>query len=123
MSLVFIDEQMALDESGKKKLEKFMPQIAGKRHRIEVRGYLSRRPLPEGSPYKSNWDVCFARCLAVMDVLGQNGVTSDLIRLNLAGPAEPDTNRNDAEWQGLNSRVEITVLDEIVKSTSEGTGE
>lgn len=114
-AVVFTDEQVELDDQGKKRLEKFLPQIAGKRHKIEVRGYLSRRPLPEDTPFKTNWDVCFARCQAVMKVLEQHGVSEDLIRLNLAGAIETESNRNDAEWQGRNSRVEVTVLDEVVK--------
>jgi hypothetical protein len=58
-----------------------------------------------------------------MELLEENGVPSDLIRMNLAPPTDADPERNEAEWQGRNARVEITVLDEVLKNDADhGSG-
>jgi len=110
----FADDSADVDEAGKKRLARLVPEVAGKRSKIEIRGHTTRHPLPADSPFQSAWHLSYARCLAVMTALVQGGVDEERIRLSQAGVYEPLTIRPEAEQQGQNNRVEVYVLSEQV---------
>ena len=116
-TVVLFDEYTSeLSEKGRRLLDELAPTLVGKRSKIEIRGHSTRRPLPDDSPFKDSWELCYARCLATFKYLAEQGVDPQRFRLSQAGPFEPQTIRLDADWQTMNSRVEVYVLSEFVDS-------
>lgn len=122
-SVVFFDELSAeLDSTAKERLTMLVPLLVGKPQKIEIRGHTSRRPMPADSAYQDGWQLSYARSLAVMKFLEQQGIPLDRIRLSQAGGFEPYTTREDAAKQALNPRVEIFMLSEYAEDLN-GTRE
>jgi len=111
--VMFENESTTIDAQGRKQLNGLLPALLGKPNKIEIRGHASRRPLPEGSPYKDAWELCYARCLATMKYLEEQGVTFDRIRLSQDRIHEPYSLRPEPAWEALNSRVEVFVTSEF----------
>ncbi len=97
-------------------------EIGGKPQKIEIRGHTSTRPLPLDSPYKTHWDLAYARCESVMDFLVKQGINPKRIRIAVAADNEPVHIGSDPLLQKENSRVEIFMLNEWVNDL-EGTKE
>jgi len=112
--LLFPENSADLTAEARKQLERLTPLVRGKRNKLEVRGHATRRPLPPNSPYHDAWQLCYARCLATMKCLEQQGVEPERIRLSQAGPYEPQTIDEDIANQRQNARVEVYVLGEFV---------
>lgn len=113
-SILFEEGSAALDDQGMGRLRDLMPSLLGKPNKIELRGHSTRRPLPAGGPYQDEWQICYARCLAVMKFLDESGVETERIRLSQSAGFEPHTLRVDPESQLHNSRVEVYLLREFV---------
>jgi chemotaxis protein MotB len=113
MVVAFEESSAELTDDAKSQLDRLIPSLVGKLNKLEVRGHSTRRPLPEGSPYRSLWDLCYARCETVMAYFEAHGVTSDRLRLSQSAAFEPLTSRVEAALQGENARVEVFMLDEM----------
>lgn len=113
----FPEDSAECDDQTLNDLKKYVPLWLGKRNKIEIRGHTTRRPLPADSPYRSSWELCYARCMAVMDCLLKAGIEPERIRLSQAAANEPRTLADDANKQALNSRVEVHLLNEFVEDT------
>lgn len=112
--VVPFDEATAeLSNSGKAQLDRLIPSLVGKLNKIEVRGHSTRRPLAADSPYHDLWQLCYARCQAVMAYFEQHGVEADRLRLSQSAAFEPLTNRIETALQNENARVEVFLLDEM----------
>lgn len=96
-----------------KQLKHAAEEIGGKPQKIEIRGHTSRRPAAKGSPYRDNWDLAYARCRHVMEQLVAAGIDPKRLRLSLAGENEPIGARVDPLARSQNSRVEVSMLDEV----------
>ena len=110
----FPEGEAVLDEEGKRVLRATAQEIGGKPQKIEIRGHTSARPLPKDSPFKSHWDLAYARCAQVMDYLTKLGINPKRIRVAVAGDKEPKHIGADPLLRKQNSRVEIFLLDETV---------
>lgn len=111
--LYFEDPAVELDDAAKERVSTFVTTARGKPHKIEVRGHASRRPLPEGSRFQDAWELCYARCRAVMQALIDQGIEPQRVRLSQAGVHEPLSSSTDAVSLGRNARVDIVLLDEL----------
>jgi chemotaxis protein MotB len=115
-SVVLAEGSAELTEAAKDQLKKIVPNIIGKRNKIEIRSHSTRRPLPPGSPYRDAWHLCYERALAVMKYLESQGIEPDRFRPSQAGPFEPAyTLGIDPVKQAANSRVEIYQLGVLVE--------
>ncbi|MEX2138789.1 MAG: flagellar motor protein MotB [Pirellulales bacterium] len=112
--LKFSEYSAELDEVAQSRLEELAPLMLGKPNKIEIRGHASKRPLPKESGFKDPWEISYARCLGTMKYLLSKGVAADRIRLSQAGPFEPQSLELEADWPGLNSRVDVYMLGEFV---------
>lgn len=112
--LRFDESSAELTDQSKEQIDRLIPTLVGKVNKIEIRGHSTRRPLPEGSPYKNIWDLCFARAQSVMDYLASNGIEPERIRLSQSAANERLTSRVEAAWQTENSRVEVFLLNELI---------
>jgi len=111
----FAEDSADLSEDGKEQLKRLVPLLVGKRTKIELRGHATRRPPPPGSPYQDSWQLSYARCLATLRYLEQQGIEPERLRLSQAGAYEPQTIGAEPDGQATNSRVEVYVLDEIAE--------
>lgn len=102
-----------LDDEQLEAIREFAPMMVGKLNRIEVRGHCVRQPLPPHSPYKSHWELCFARSQAVMDELIRNGIEAQRIRLSQAEGNEPLSLNLSSDELKLNSRVDVILLPDL----------
>jgi chemotaxis protein MotB len=111
----FDEASAELPQHAKQRLMALMPALVGKRNKIEIRAHSTRRPLPEGSPFKDHWQLCYERSLATMRFLKEHGIEQDRIRLSQAAAYEPLTTRLEADWQDENNCAEIFVLMSIAE--------
>ena len=113
-TVFFADDSAELDQAAKEKLAKLLPVLTGKPQKIEIRGHSSRRPLPAASPYKNFWELSYARCLATMQHLQEQGIAPERIRLSQAGVYEPEPSLPGHE-PAQQSRVDVHLLDEVAQ--------
>ncbi|MBN2477107.1 MAG: OmpA family protein [Pirellulales bacterium] len=121
--VVFFQEGSAeLTEKNKQVLQATAQEIGGKPQKIEIRGHTSTKPLPPDSPYKTHWDLAYARCNNVMEFLVKLGIDPRRMRLAVAADNEPLHIGNDPILLGENPRVEIFMLNELTDNLK-GTAE
>jgi chemotaxis protein MotB len=122
--LVFGQDDAAIAPDARQQLLRLIPQIAGKPNKIEIRGHASRQPLAEGSPFSSAWELCFARCSAVRDLMISHGIEPERLRLSQDGNSEPyGAELHDDEVKELASRVEVFAVSEFAHGSKESLRE
>lgn len=113
--LVFEEHSAEVTGEARSQLLRLIPQLLGKPNKVEIRGHASRYPLPAGSRYGSPWDLSYARCQATRDLLIQNGIAPERIRLSQDGDSDPYGNTmRDPKQRELSSRVEVFAVSEFV---------
>lgn len=108
----FDEESAELDKASKARLAELAPMLRGKPNKIEIRGHSTMRPLSPDSQYQDAWELCYARCLATLHHLTENGVEPERIRLSQAGVYEPRTQETKPNSRARNARVEVFLLGE-----------
>lgn len=114
ISVLFEGNGVELSDEQLQHLEQSVEGLLGRRNRIEIRGHSLGSPLPPNSPFKSQWDLCYARTNYVKNKLEDLGIDRDLIRMSQAGGNEPAAESLDRSELEFNSRVDVHVLPEIV---------
>ena len=115
-TMLFFDEgSVKLDKLAEERLDVLIPQLAGKPHKVEIRGHTSRNPPLVKGGFQDAWHMSYARCQAVLKYLEQHGVSPEQVRLSQAGGTEPLTTREDGQGQARNPRVEVVMLNEWVQ--------
>ncbi len=110
----FEEDSASLDDRGKRLIDQLLPELQGKAFKIEVRGHTSGRPIPPGSSFQGPWELSYARSIATMKYLVDNGIQPRRIRLSQSGPFDPDATGKDDGLTAAPSRVEIYALNEMV---------
>jgi chemotaxis protein MotB len=113
--VLFAEGSAALDETSQERLKRLASEVRGKPYKIEIRGHATRRPAAPGGPPQDAWALSYARCMATMKFLEQQGVEADRIRLSQGGPYEPYSLRVDPAKLLYNSRVEVYMLSEFAE--------
>lgn len=113
--LFFAEDSVELDADGKGRLDTLIPQLAGKPHKVEIRGHTSRNPPLAKGGFQDAWQMSYARCQSVRKYLEDHGVLAEQMRLSQAGGNEPLTTREDPRAQQRNPRVEVVMLNEWVQ--------
>lgn len=116
-TVVFFEEGDAvLTEAAKEALQQLAPELRGKPQKIDVRGHSSLKPLSSDSPFKSRWDLSYARAAVVMKYLIDDlSIEEQRIRLSVGGSFEPWQTEPDPDKLKLNARVEVFLLDEAIE--------
>ena len=120
--VIFEEGSAELTEKHKQILQRTAQDIGGKPQKIEIRGHTSTKPLPPGTPYKTHWDLAYARSKNVMEFLVKLGIDPRRIRLAVAADNEPKHIGNDHLLLEENPRVEVSILNELIddlKGTTE----
>lgn len=107
-------EVTALTDEAKRQLQQMVAQIAGKPHRVEVRGHTMRRPLSPNSTMRDKYDLAYERSRSVKQFLVEQGIDPERIRLGAAADNEPIYDGTDLEEQRRNARVQVMMWDEPV---------
>jgi chemotaxis protein MotB len=90
-------------------------RIRGYNTRIVVRGHATREPLPDGTPFKDQRDLSYARAKTVARELEEAGVRRVRMLVVAAGDGEPLARQAyTEERRALNRRVEILVTEDLV---------
>lgn len=111
--ILFSENSAELTFEGKQQLAYLIPQLVGKPNKIEVRAHTSREPIPADSPYKDEWQLCYARCHSTFQYLLDNGIEKTRLRLTMDGASEPYAKKPwNPYLKSLNSRVEVFAVDE-----------
>jgi chemotaxis protein MotB len=103
-----------LDAAALQQIRSFAPTMVGKLNRVEIRAHCLSQPLPEDSPFKDRWDLCYARGRAVQNALETEGIDAERIRLSQAEANEPMAANLTNEELELNSRVDVILLDDLI---------
>lgn len=102
-----------LTEEARDQLSAAAEALVGKPNRVELRAHTVRKPLPEGSPFRSHWELCFAQAEAVREALVAGGVESYRFRLSQSEGNEPANAAVDRRAVAQNSRVDLYILNEF----------
>jgi chemotaxis protein MotB len=85
-------------------------QLAGKPHKIEVRGHTSQRDLPKNCAFADKYTLSYERAWQVAKLLREQGIEPERLRLTAAGDSRPLPSTADQSAR-LGDRVEVYVLD------------
>lgn len=118
--IVFAEGEWEISEANQRVLRATAQEIGGKPQKIEIRGHTSTLPLLKDSPFKTHWDLAYARCVTTMEYLVNLGIDAKRIRISVAADKEPKHISPDPLLRRQNPRVEVFMLDEMVKDL-EGT--
>jgi chemotaxis protein MotB len=78
----FEEASAELPAAAQQRLTDLLPALLGKRNKLEIRSHSTRRPLPDASPFRDHWQLCYERSVAAMRFLEQQGVEPERIRLS-----------------------------------------
>ena len=115
--IVFPESSDQLSDAAKETLERLAPELRGLPNKIEIRGHATRRPVKPGGPPQDAWSLSYARCIATMKFLEQQGVDQNRMRLSQGGSFEPYSLSVVPAKLAYNSRVEVYMLNEIAEDT------
>jgi chemotaxis protein MotB len=113
--IYFNDDGVEISPESLRQLKKIAAEMAGKPQKIELLGHAARRPLPPNSPYKSHYELAFARCQKTMDQLVALGIDARRFRIGAAGQNEPMHISDDPILAQENARVDIYLLDVLTE--------
>lgn len=110
----FAELSAELSAEQKADIATYALDLRGHATQISLRASCSKRPV-EGSAFDSHWELCYARAVAVFDLLVAGGVEAERIIISLDGtnrPIKPEAyNVTDREQ---NDVVEIFQIDKTV---------
>ena len=103
-----------LDDVGRERLKKTIPQFVGLPHKIDIRGHVTPTMDNEGENSDALWNLCYKRCLVVKRFLLENKIDEVRLRVSVAGPHEPLALDPKNQDPSKNSRVEVFLLSETI---------
>ena len=96
-------------------------EVRGHRHIILVKGHASLDDLAENSAQSKLMELSLARARVVADLLVEEKVAPETIRVHGASTFEPSSQRRyGAGAQSVNRRVEIEVTNQLVEDRQDG---
>jgi chemotaxis protein MotB len=114
--VIYFDEGISeLGADQERQLQLVVEELSGKPQKIEIRGHTTSRGPNQGSDYRDNWDLGYARCHNTMEYLIAQGIEAKRLRVSVAGQYEPIHVGTDAVLMKKNGRVEIFMLNEFAE--------
>ena len=99
--------------------------VAKKSNQLMIRGHATREPLPadidltfQGFPIRNQWDLSFARAVAVAEYLQKKGLDRRRMVISAAGDTEPRNPTRQKDVRKLNRRVDVFLIDSYIKRPS-----
>ena len=82
--LVMFDASSAKLAAGQEKtIDRITEELAGKQQIVEIVATASNRALPPGGPYRDRWELGYARCRAVANLLAAQKIEPERFRLSV----------------------------------------
>lgn len=122
-AILFAEGSGHLSDDAQIQLKEAAVLLAGKPNKVAVRGHTSRKPLPYGSRYHSDWELAFARCNHAAEYLVSLGIERERIELDVVGASEPVYRGGNHALLQENSRVEVFLLDRFVEQSGRRSAE
>ena len=121
-TVIYFEEGAAkLTDAHREILRQQVLIIQGKPQKLELRGHTSRRPATQEGNIRDNWDLAYERCRLTKEYLVDvMKIDANRIRMAVAGSNEPVHMGTDPDKLRQNPRVEVFLLDEVVRDL-EGT--
>jgi chemotaxis protein MotB len=96
--------------------------VANKSNQLMIRGHATREPLPadanltssQGFPIRNQWDMSFARAVAVAKYLQKKGLDRRRMVISAAGDTEPRISTRQKDARKLNRRVDVFLIDSYI---------
>lgn len=121
--IFFTDGAYELDDKAKAALDLEVQQLAGKPHKIEIRGHTAQELAVQGVNPADPMDLGFKRSRSVMMYLVEkHKVPPERIRCTSAGASEPMYLSDDPDKMRMNPRAEVFLVEETFDQLS-GTAE
>lgn len=116
-AVIFFPQGSAeLDEVARRELDIVAKSFTGQPQKIEIRGHSSLHPLPSDSPFKTHWELAYARGWNTFEYLTrEKNIDPKRLRISVAGPHEPLHLNSEPLAQRENPRVEVFMLQEVVQ--------
>jgi len=95
-------------------------ELAGKPQQIEVVGYMSPKPLPQGSPYRDRYDLAYARCREVSQLLAGMDIERRRIAIKVVQAADSQPTADASQETPQDERVDIYLTDTIADTFNRG---
>ena len=112
-ALYFAEGSAQLRDEQEPTLRQTVAVIGGKPQKIVIGGHTSTGPLPDNSPFRSHWDLAYARCLNVMNRLIEMGIDPKRMQIAVVADNEPVHLGPDPVLRKKNDRVEVLMLDAL----------
>ncbi|MGA2067614.1 MAG: flagellar motor protein MotB [Thermoguttaceae bacterium] len=110
----FDDARADLGRPQRAKLLAIAADLAGKPHMIEIFGHTSNRPIVPGTPFRDRWDLTYARCRSVAELLESMNIERERLRVVVGDqPALPG--RKFAPTHPLDCAVEVYLVDVLAQ--------
>ena len=116
--LTFEPGSSELKPQAREELRRVANMVRGQNNKIEIRGHAAGADLPDGSPYRTMWDLSYARARSVMEFLTEpeQGIDARRIRITGCGDKEPLTARvYEESMLAVNRRVEVIVTEALMQ--------
>jgi len=110
-TFIFSSDSDELNDKGKdmiKKLAANLKKLQGRLFMVE--GNTDNIPTGPNSPYKSNWDLSYARALAVVTFLMAQGIDPANLGAAAMSQYHPIASNDTADGRKKNRRIEIEIL-------------
>ena len=108
-------------EELQKNLDIIVGVVANKSNQLMIRGHATREPLPDnvdltfrGFPIRNQWDLSFARAVAVAEYLQKKGLDRRRMVISAAGDTEPRNSTRQKDVRKLNRRVDVFLIDSYI---------
>jgi chemotaxis protein MotB len=115
----FDGASLELPEPQQARLKVIAEELAGKPQEIEVLGYGSPRPVPAGSAYHDRWDLAYARCRRVAQLLTGMNIAPDRLRMGVTQATDRPGTEN-ATSPPEETRVDIYLSDTLPEKADGG---
>jgi chemotaxis protein MotB len=110
----FDETQAELGRQERAKLLAIASDLAGKPHMIEIFGHTSNRPIPPGTPFQDRWDLTYARCRHVAELLESMNIERQRLRV-VVGDQAGLPGRKFAVVHLLDCAVEVYLVDMLAR--------
>ena len=105
----------------KKNLDIIAEAVANKSNPLMIRGHATREPLPPdanleflGIPVRNQWDLSFARAVAVAKYLEEKGISVNRLIISASGDTEPHKPTRKKDVRKFNRRVDVFLIDSYI---------
>jgi chemotaxis protein MotB len=117
--VIYFDQAgLELSDEQNERLRKLAEELAGKPQVIEILGHVSNRPMAADSTFRDGWDLAYARCRRVADLLATMRIEPQRLRVAVSrGGAMPGLTETPDDSR-LDVRIDIYLTENLADGYS-----